>query len=81
MGFLDRRISQIIESYLQDSLPENVKMLYESSKTKAEREKIINALLVKNPKTGRWEVDMSKSSEVSELPELLTSIKASEVSS
>ena len=79
MGFLDSRISQIIESYLQDSLPEHVKRIYDSSTTKAEREQIVNDILVK--KKGRWEVDMSKSSEVSELPELLTSIKASEVSS
>lgn len=79
MSFLDSRISQIIESYLQDSLPQNVKMLYTSSKSKEERQKIINDILVK--KGGRWEVDMSKSSEVSELPELLTSTKASEVSS
>ena len=79
MSFLDIRISQIIESYLQDALPEHVQAMFANCHTNAEREKLINDILVM--KGNCWEVDMSKSSEVSELPELLTSIKASELSS
>ncbi len=79
MSFLEIRISQIIESYLQDSLPENIVNMYSKCSSKEDREKLINRVIKK--KGARYEVDMSKSSEVSELPELLTSIKASELSS
>ena len=47
------------------------------ARSKEDRDQLIGDIMVK--KRGRWEVDMSKSSKASELLELLTSTKASEL--
>ncbi len=56
---------------MQDQLPDHVKQLHANCKNMKEAQKMIDELVVK--RNGHWQVDLSRSSDSSDLSELLPS--------